>query len=414
MLFGHIRRIAQQRFHLSFVLLGHKAVVYDFNFQLVVFRINTEQNLPRPACQAVFHRIFHNRLDDQPGNLNAHQRLIYPLLILEFLAEALSDDIAVSLHIADFLRKRYHLLLLPVHGGLHHGGKGLNHAAHPFIPFHSGLPVDDFQRIVQEMGIDLGLQRHDIGIPQRQLLQINLFKLVLQLIGHAVEGIIQIKELPASLLFFDLYAEMPLFDFRRRIYQALHRYRNIPVQEIKYNKNKRYGKGHHQDSNIPERHFFIMDGVIIKLRHIPDDMIIHFPLTDYICVATPFMIQAASSCAFPGGVILRPVPSPDPLSIYAHIVIHKPGNSLNALEYAVFVNIHNNNRVRFIGGRHDIPDHIQMILLRRTAYTSIYFLRYLSNDITCLILKLLDAAIIITPVGKIHILRLINKINDCT
>ena len=157
-----------------------------------------------------------------------------------------------------------------------------------------------------------------------------------------------------------------------------------------------------------------MDGIIIKLRHIPDDMIIHFPLTDHICIVASLMVQAASSRAFLTGVVLRPVPSPDPLSIYAHIVIHKPGNPLDALEYAVFVNIHNDNSIRLIGGRHNIPDHIQMIPLHRTAYSGIYFLRYLSHDITCLILKLLDAAVIITPVGKIHILRLINKINDCT
>ena len=208
------------------------------------------------------------------------------------------------------------------------------------------------------MRVYLGLERHDIRIPQGQLLQINLFKLILQLIRHAVERIVQIQKFSACFFLFNFYPEMPLFDFRSHVNQPLYRRGNLPVQEIKYNEYKRKGERHHQDGDIPDGLLLIMDGVVVHLHHITDNMIVHFPFTGHIGHFIFFMVYTVSFRILPADKILRPTGAEHPLIIYADIIIQIPGNSLHALKDAVLVDIHDNYRIGRVYRGHNITHHI--------------------------------------------------------
>ena len=48
------------------------------------------------------------------------------------------------------------------------------------------FPVDDLQRVIQKMGVDLALQSHDLRVPQGQLLLIDALELIFQLVAQDV------------------------------------------------------------------------------------------------------------------------------------------------------------------------------------------------------------------------------------
>ena len=85
-----------------------------------------------------------------------------------------------------------------VHRGFQHRRKAFQHAADLQVAVHAGLPVDDFQRIIEKMRVDLALQRHNAGVAQRKLLFINMFKLVEQGVAHRVKAVAQCAHFAAG------------------------------------------------------------------------------------------------------------------------------------------------------------------------------------------------------------------------
>ena len=106
--------------------------------------------------------------------------------------------------------------MLTVHGRVQHRGQRLQHLTYLHVVGQARFPVDDLQRVIQKMGVDLALQSHDLRVPQGQLLLIDALELIFQLVAHGVEAVAQIGELLAAQPpGVHLNAEFTLLDVRR-------------------------------------------------------------------------------------------------------------------------------------------------------------------------------------------------------
>ena len=147
--------------------------------------------------------IFKNRLDDETGNFESHQLGGNIFREGELVPEALSYNGQVGFDIFHLLPDLDEGLVVPVQGSVHDDGQGLDHFGHIFGPGHPSFPVNDFQRIVQKVGIDLGLEGFEPGIPHGDLVRENCVERIVETPRHAVESVGQGRNLPVPVEFLN-------------------------------------------------------------------------------------------------------------------------------------------------------------------------------------------------------------------
>ena len=70
----------------------------------------------------------------------------------------------------------------------------------------------DLQGIVEKMRVNVGLQRHDPRFPQRNLLTIYFVKLLLQVLGHFIKRMGQVRKFPVRRKGLKLITQIAFFD----------------------------------------------------------------------------------------------------------------------------------------------------------------------------------------------------------
>ena len=213
---------------------------------LVRLPVGSDPQVAAPVGgDVMLHRVLHQGLQHQPGDWQRQNGLVDILMHPEAFAQPLPDDVQVRIHVPQFLGKGDLRPAVPIQRGLQHGGQGLDHGADPLIVRHSGFPVDDLQSIIQEMGVDLGLQCLDVRLLGGLLLQICPLKLPLKLRRHGVELVIQPFKFPVGGFLTDLVAPFAAFHQLVRLPHHFHGAGDMAVKQ---------GNGHQRQRNDQQRH----------------------------------------------------------------------------------------------------------------------------------------------------------------
>ena len=236
------------------------------------------------GADAVLHRVLNHRLEDKPGDQTVHQLAGQVHVHRQPLAVPLLDDVEVGVHIGHLLRQPHLGTALPVQGSVQHGGQGLNHLGCLHIPAHPGLPVDDLQGVVEEMGVDMGLEGFDLGVPPGQLLLVKAVELVAKLAGHLVEGVGEVLELPAPCPGSDLIAQLPLADLARPLHQRLNGLGDPPAEEPEGEQQKQQQGQPHGGQQPPVALRPGEQGGVVHRGRPPQDVI---PVLDSVLQGTP-------------------------------------------------------------------------------------------------------------------------------
>ena len=142
--------------------------------------------------------VFQKGLNGQKRQLHGEGTVVNVLLHLKALAEALADEVEICPCDLNLLRKGNHAPVALGHGCIEQHAQAFDHRAHRFRTFHARLPVDRFQRVVDEVRIDPALHGLDARIPQRDFLFIGFVDQVGDLRAHARKCAAQIAQLVAA------------------------------------------------------------------------------------------------------------------------------------------------------------------------------------------------------------------------
>ena len=168
-------------------LLRHAAaIVPDGEDQVLLRAVGADADLAAGAVpEAVQNGVFHQRLEHQLRHRHVPQRLVHLHRQGERAGKADVLDLHVPLHKAQLLPQRDQLIggdaaaqdVGKVGGD---GGdlRGLMDLAHP---------LDGVQRVVQEVGVELGLHHADLSLVQLPLLAQGVLQILPQALGHPVE-----------------------------------------------------------------------------------------------------------------------------------------------------------------------------------------------------------------------------------
>ena len=135
--------------------------------------------------------IFQQWLKDQRRNLNLIKVFLNVFLHLKTLSETHGHNVKKSIPAMKFIGKPNQPVIVSVHAGIQHRSQGLNHFTGLDISVHTCLPVHHFQRIIEEMGIDLCLQCLNLSILCGNLFQIYRVYQMLDLYRHGIKGLCQ-------------------------------------------------------------------------------------------------------------------------------------------------------------------------------------------------------------------------------
>ena len=95
----------------------------------------------------------------------------------------------------------------------------------------------------------MGLERHNPGIPQRDLLLIDVVKLILQPFGHLVKGLHQVLKLQIFRFLLNLIAKISRLNLIGSLHHVRNRLRDIPVEYAKQNQKQRHQEQKHACDN---------------------------------------------------------------------------------------------------------------------------------------------------------------------
>ena len=222
------------------------------------FPVGPQHQTSAPAvADIVLHGVFHNGLENEPGNPLVQHGLVDLSFHHKPLPQPLLDNVQIGVHIAQFLPQVDLPPPVPVKGRVQHGGQSLDHGRDPLVVGNPGLPVDDLQSIIEKMGVDLALQGLDLRLLQGLLLLIGAFKLVFQLGGHGIEVAVYLLKFRAAGRLPDHIAPLPFPDFCGRLRQHIHGMRHIAVEQEDHHQQH----GHRQQKH---QHYGQL-----QLRHVP-------------------------------------------------------------------------------------------------------------------------------------------------
>ena len=223
------------------------AVVFHFQNHKAVFLPGPYGQLSSaPRGQIMLYGIFHNRLQNQPGNLGIQHVFIDFPCNGEALSEAFPDDIQIGIHIGQFLAQRDTAAAVSAERAVHHDGKCFQHGACPGIVSKAGFPVDNFKGVVQKMRVDLQLQCFHLSLLQCLLFLNGAVELIFQLCRHFIEVFKEPVKLPAVSGRLYLITAFSRLQMVACVHQDLHRFCDLPPEQIQHHGQQRKDQQQHK------------------------------------------------------------------------------------------------------------------------------------------------------------------------
>ena len=206
----HARGAAQLGVEQVALLLGHaRAVVLHTEDEHVALPPRLHQDVARAALllDAVVDGVLHQRLQDQLVHPQRKQLLRHVDFVVQLVLVAHLLDVEVAAHVIHLVREGDDLPA-PAQADAEQAGQRA-HQPHDLV----GLvllrhPADGIQGVVEEVGLDLGLQGADLGLTLLLLLPVHQVQQVANVVHHAVEAAAQLVNLAGVALRIELHVQI--------------------------------------------------------------------------------------------------------------------------------------------------------------------------------------------------------------
>ena len=178
--------------------------------------------------ETVADRILHDRLKDQLGNpVRKHQLRNIPLP-LNSMVKADILDFNVSLDVLQFLRNRHHVGHL-IQDVIKHSPERVNRKNNLLITPENRQRGNRLQRIIQEMGIDLGLQRLQLRLLLAHPYGVHFIDQIINLLCHMIKVLIQDINFLITAVFIYLDIEFTFSELLHAVAERPYRSGTLPA-----------------------------------------------------------------------------------------------------------------------------------------------------------------------------------------